>query len=96
MSLCIPREQYYIPSSCCDHCALCEWCHTRHLIKDVFTLRDGPVSVRFCNADCSAKWVQYRHMIGVAHVVRMPKLLREQYLKGKTIDEFISDGMVVK
>ena len=65
-------------------------------MKDLFTLRDGPADHRFCDADCAAKWVQYRHMIGVAHVVRMGPELRKEYLKGKTIDEFISDGMVVK
>lgn len=87
----IPRDRHH-----CNHCSSCKWCHTRNLVKDCFTLRDGPVDHRFCDGDCAAKWVKYRHMIGVAHVVRMPPCIRAEYLEGKTIDEFISDGMVVK
>ena len=90
----IPREQQHMQQDC-DHCVACRWCHTRNFTKDCFTLLDGPANHRFCDADCSAKWVQYRHMIGIAHVVRMPPHVRKEYLKGRTIDEFISDGMAV-
>ena len=65
------------------------------LVKDCFTLKDGPANHRFCDTDCSSKWVKYRHMIGVAHVVKMPRELRNVYLNNHTIDEFISNGMCI-
>ena len=49
----------------------------------------------FCDTECSGKWVKYRHMIGVADVIKMDKETRENFLKGSSIDEFISNGMVV-
>ena len=49
----------------------------------------------FCDTECSGKWVRYRHMIGVADVIKMDKETRENFLKGSSIDEFISNGMVV-
>lgn len=50
----------------------------------------------FCDADCAVKFTEYRHNIGVAHVLKMPISIRKEYLKGKTIDEFISNGMKVR
>lgn len=61
----------------------------------MFKIIDGPVHHWFCAQDCSQKWLHYRHMIGVAHVVKLEPALRAAYLKGKSIDEFISNGMVI-
>lgn len=62
----------------------------------MFCVRDGPIDRWFCDANCSVKFATYRHMIGVEHVVKMDSRTRAQYLKGITIDEFISNGMCVK
>ena len=70
---------------------LCKWCYTRGLRRGSYRFRDGPVDHWFCTEECGRKWVKYRHVIGVAHVVKMPSGVRTEYLKGKTIDEFISD-----
>lgn len=59
-------------------------------------MHDGPAHHQFCDADCAYKWVRYRHTIGVAHIVRMPPLMRSEYLKGRTIDQFISDTLLAK
>eukprot|EP00966_Prymnesium_polylepis_P230488 5333491-Prymnesium_polylepis.1 len=77
---------------------VCKWCHARCDVKECFTLRDGPADHQFCNTVCSSKWVKYRHAIGVAHIVRMQPVhvMRIEYLKGKSIDQFITDGLVVK
>jgi hypothetical protein len=61
----------------------------------MFVIRDGPMDRWFCDANCALKWAEYRHDKRVAHVVKMPVGLREEYLKGKTIDEFISNDMKI-
>ena len=78
----------------CDHCAECKWCHQRNLLKECFTLKEGPARHVFCDTQCSANWVTYRHRIGVAHVIKMDRVERDAHLNGHTIDEFISNGMI--
>ena len=86
----IPHTPHYY-----KRCVKCKWCHERKPIKLCFTLKEGPSCFRFCDTTCSSKWVTYRHTIGVAHVIKMSAELRHTYLKGYTIDEFISNGMCI-
>ena len=79
----------------CTYCVVCRWCHERNLKKHMFVVRDGPIDRWYCDANCAVKWAEYRHHIGVAHVLKMPVGIRKEYLKGKTIDQFISNGMKV-
>lgn len=79
----------------CELCTTCKWCHERDMRKNMFRVRDGPIDHYFCDGDCHQKWVTYRHMIGAAHVVRASPKIRAAYLKGMTIDEFISNGMSI-
>lgn len=62
----------------------------------MFCVRDGPIDRWFCDANCSLKFAEYRHNPGTYLLLKMNRQEREQYLKGMTIDEFISNGMTVK
>jgi hypothetical protein len=90
----------FIPRNTHKHSVLklvvCRWCHEHNLKKHMFVVRDGPIDRWFCDTNCAAKWTENRHCIGVAHVLKMSSSIRQQYLKGKTIEEFISNGMKVE
>lgn len=77
----------------CRHCVRCRWCLNRGWRKEMFKVKDGPSEYWFCDADCSAKFVKYRHIIGTAHILRMDIVMRNEYLKGMTLDDYISNGM---
>ena len=58
-----------------------------------FCVKEGPMERWFCDADCAAKYVKYRHMVGVSHVLKMDPLQRKMYLDGRSLDDFILNGM---
>ena len=39
----IPRDQRHMYRYACEHCALCKWCYTRSMVKDMFAMKDGPL-----------------------------------------------------
>jgi hypothetical protein len=59
----------------------------------MFKMKDGPSEYWFCDAECAAKFVKYRHMIGTAHILKMDLVMRNAYLDGITLDDYISNGM---
>jgi len=85
-----------LPMRGCTHCTRCRWCLLRNWRKDLFKLKNGPVDCYFCDADCAAKFVKYRHMIGVAHILKMNECIRVAYLDGMTLDDYISNGFTRK
>lgn len=85
----IPKSR---PMGTCTQCAQCRWCVSRNWRRDLFKLKNGPIEHYFCDADCAAKFVQYRHVIGVAHILKMDKDSRIAYLGNITLDDYISNG----
>ena len=77
----------------CTHCVRCRWCLHRDWRKDMFKVKDGPSEFWFCDCECAAKFVKYRHMIGTAHILKMGPVVRSAYLDGMTLDDYISNGM---
>lgn len=57
----------------------------------MFKVKQGPSEFLFCDANCAEKFVKYRHVIGVAHILKMSPTTRNEYLKGQLIDDYISD-----
>ena len=90
----IPSDQRHMYRHTCEHCISCRWCYTRRLRNDAFRIKDGPGDFFFCDTDCSSKWCKYRHVVGLAHIVKMPADLRQIALEGRTIDEYIARGVV--
>ena len=76
----------------CEHCIVCRWCHARMLRSEAFRMKDGPQDFHFCDTECSNKWLKHRHVIGLAQIVKMPAIMRTEYLRGRSIDEFVASG----
>lgn len=74
----------------CRHCGYCRWCMARNWRDMLFKVRQGPSEFLFCDACCAAKFVKYRHVIGVAHILKMSPTARSEVLKGQSIDDYIS------
>jgi hypothetical protein len=87
----ITKQRQRMPN--CTHCACCRWCLTRDLRKNMFKLRNGPIDYYFCDADCSELFVRYRHVIGIAHILKMSAENRDKYLGGKTLMDYISNQL---
>ena len=62
----------------------------------MFKVKHGPTEYWFCDANCVAKFVKYRHMIGTAHILKMDPVMRHAYLDGMTLDDYISNGLKKK
>lgn len=71
----------------------CRWCLKRNVKREMFCVKNGPSEFWFCGADCAAKFVYYRHVIGASHVLKMTPKDRVEYLEGETIDQYISNRM---
>jgi hypothetical protein len=85
------REAHEPMRTVCNWSMHCRWCHKHDVKKNMFCVKDGPVEHWFCDADCADRWVVWRHVIGVAHVVRMTPHARSEHLKGDSIDNYISE-----
>lgn len=81
----IPRD-VQVP---CNHCVDCRWCGHRGWKREMFHYKDGPGDFWFCDTICSTKWVRFRHVHGIAHVLKQLPPERVKYLNGLTIDEYI-------
>lgn len=75
----------------CSYCVDCKWCTARGLKKEMFRLKDGPGDFWFCDTHCSCNWVRYRHVYGIAHVLRMATKERKEYLADTTIEEYVNN-----
>ena len=58
----------------------------------MFRVRDGPATFWFCDADCSAKWVEYRHVYTIRKLLNMSPEERNAALGGKSLDEHLLTG----
>lgn len=58
--------------------------------KDMFKLKNGPTEFWFCDTTCSSKFVMYRHVQGISHILKMDNSDRKAYLEGEAIDDYIS------
>ena len=72
-----------------EQCVCCKWCHVKSKKGVMFVVKDGPSEHWFCDATCAQKWMLWRHDVRVAHVLRLPPVIRVEALRGRTIDEHV-------